>query len=396
MSSATPDPPPGRSGRAPSPPRVGLAALAAATAAVAALALTAPMWLPGHTVPGTRPRSAAVRPPIALPAPDLPAPSDRSWWRLATAPLHHPPYSADQTATYVHSSSVVAFVFHQVCPTGWTLENGAEYVTPERLARDFAFFRSHHIATLTPAEFVAFLNGRRRVPDGSVFLAFDNGLEGVYRYAFPLAKRYHVHITTFVIGDRTHDHYAPGDKFLSWGQIRAMETSGLVGVESESYDLHSLELIAPHRFGPDVERRWEARTARYESDGAYAARLRQAFTAQRAAFIHHLGSPPTLLVWPFSTYTGLAVLEARAAGYAAAFAVYPGAVAPSQGFDRWALPRDVATFMSDNVPAEYAYWQDHVETPVEPAAPLATLSGTRSRVDLASRSGHVTETQEPA
>lgn len=47
---------------------------------------------------------------------------------------------------------------------------------------------------------------------------------------------------------------------------------------------------------------------------------------ERAAFEKRLGYAPTLLVGAFSPYTPLAEREAREAGYASAFAVYPGVV----------------------------------------------------------------------
>jgi hypothetical protein len=291
----------------------------------------------------------------SLPAPRLPPYGDRVWWQAAVATQHWPDPAAFRLVLDPgRRPSVIVFVYHQVCPANWPLRNGPDFITPARLAAEFRFFRAHHIATLTPAQFLAFLNGRRAVPPGSVFLTFDNGLEGVYRFAYPLARLYGVHITTFLIGDRVHAVWRPGEKYLGWNQVVAMAKSGYVGIESETYDLHFNETVAPRRYGPAINVQWETYPAgHYETYAAYVRRVRRAFLDQRLVFLRHLGQAPTLLVWPFSTYNRVAQLEARAAGYQAAFAVYPGLVTAGDGLDRYALPRNPATFMWDNVPEEY-------------------------------------------
>jgi peptidoglycan/xylan/chitin deacetylase (PgdA/CDA1 family) len=301
-----------------------------------------------------------VPPGSAVPAgssgePTLAVPSDRAWWTAALAVHHRPaPITLSLAVDSGIHPSVAVFVYHQVAPAGWPLQNGPDSITPQRLAAEFAFFRSRHVATLTPAQFIAFVEGRRRAAEGSVFLTFDNGLEGVYRYAYPLARRYHMHITVFLVGDRVRDVWRPGDRFLAWDQVRQMVKSGVVGVESETYDLHSGEAIAPGRYGPDVEVGWDRFPQGHEEALAnYLHRLRYAFVEQRVVFWRHLHTTPTLLVWPFSTYDLVAELEARAAGYKAAFAVYPGVVTPRPGSNLFALPRNPATFMWNNVPLEY-------------------------------------------
>jgi peptidoglycan/xylan/chitin deacetylase (PgdA/CDA1 family) len=299
------------------------------------------------------PGSAAHARPSAQPV--LAALSNRAWWKGALAVRHRPsPVALSLAVDSGMKPSVAVFVYHQVAPAGWPLQNGPDSITPERLAAEFAFFRSRHVRTLTPAQFIAFIEGRGHAAPGSVLLTFDNGLEGVYRYAYPLARRFHIHFTVFLVGDRVRDVWRPGDRFLAWDQIRQMAQSGIVGVESETYDLHSLEAIAPGRHGPAVELRWQTVPSGHEEGiRSYIGRLRYAFREQRLVFLRHLHTTPSLLVWPFSTYDLAAELEARAAGYKAAFAVYPGVVTPRPGRDLFALPRNPATFMWDDVPLEY-------------------------------------------
>ena len=306
---------------------------------------------------------AAVHPPFAtrIPLPRIPVlklpPRSNLFWSGAVAPEHRPPWPMYQLAlarAHALRPYVLVFVFHQVCPADWSLRNGPDFITPARLAQDLAFFRSHRIATLTAEEFLSFLDGKSTVPSGSVFLAFDNGLEGVYRYAYPIVRKDHAHITLFLIGGRLRSSWWPGDRYLSWSQVRRMVRSGFVDAESETFDLHHLQRISPTMVGPAMLRTWDSYPrGHWEPMRRLEERIWQGLLKERATLRRHLGSAPTLLVWPFSTYTPLAEVEAREAGYRAAFAVYPGIVTRHDNLDRYALPRNPATYMWDNVPKEY-------------------------------------------
>jgi len=292
----------------------------------------------------------------SLPDLRLPAPSN-PFWQTALDVEHRPPWPvyrlALARARYLRPF-VLVFVFHQVCPTDWPLRNGPDYITPQRLAEDLAFFRYHHIDMLTAKQFLGFLTGKTSVPNGSVFLTFDNGLEGVYQFAFPIVKAYHAHITLFLIGGRMHDVWRPGERYLSWNQVRTMVHSGYVDAESETFDLHHIQRVAPNLVGPAVLRTWDTYPrGHWEPIGHWEQRIWRGLLLQRMAFYRHLGYAPNLLVWPFSTYTPLAEVEAHDAGYVAAFAVYPGIVTQRDNLDRYALPRNPATYMWDNVPWEY-------------------------------------------
>jgi|GEM_PF-6198345 len=377
----TPTPP----DRAPSRRALALAAAAVATLVVSAGAFVAGTRIAGWLRPTARvvagpPGPVPTVPRIVappLPALKLPPYTDRAWWEAAVAPRRYPSRAAYELASApLAGPSVAVFVYHQVCPASWPLRNGPDYITPQRLASEFAWLDAHHIATLTPAQMVAYLDGKATVPRGAVFLAFDNGLEGVYRYAYPIARRYGVHFSVFVIGYRTHRTWAPGDRFLSWDQIGAMDKSGVVGIESETFDMHAYETVAPHHFGPDIRLRWETYPrGHYETYARYLSRLRHGLTVERALFLRHLGHYPTLLVWPFSTYNRVAEMEAKAVGYQAAFAVYPGLIHAGALTDRYALPRNPATFMWDAVPTEYEALMAGVRVPWPPTNPSLLADG---------------------
>jgi peptidoglycan/xylan/chitin deacetylase (PgdA/CDA1 family) len=308
--------------------------------------------------------SAGVGPGAPFPGlPPLPPFAETAWWEAAIQPQHAPPWQlwpARWAST--QAGSVLVFVYHQVSPPRWPWRNGPDFITPGELARELRFFHVHHVPTLTAAQFVGFLHGRERVPPGSVFLTFDNGLEGVYRYAYPLLLRYQAHATVFLIGDRLHARWRPGDRYLGWDQVRRMLASGLVDVGSETYNLHARASTGPGTTGPTLLRHYQG--GRWEPLSRYVHRLWKGLYLGRWVVAQNVHRWPTLLVWPFSTYNRLAQWLARAAGYQAALAVYPGVVVAGGAPDPYALPRNPATFPWNNVPWEYGWLEAAMRLPV--------------------------------
>jgi peptidoglycan/xylan/chitin deacetylase (PgdA/CDA1 family) len=249
---------------------------------------------------------------------------------------------------------VLVFVYHQVAPPDWPLKNGDVSITPAHLAADLAYLDRHHIQTLTAWQFRQYMAGRLWVRPGAVFLTFDNGLEGVYRFALPLLERYRVHATLFVVGGRTTRHTTYRErKFLSWTQLRRMIATGWVSVQSETYALHR-QVKTPLGSRPAV---LPFAGGQPETAAAYRARLAADFAAQDRAFLRNLGYRPTLLVWPFSTSTTIAQAAAAQAGIVDTFTVRAGFARPGQTQD---VPRNGASvgweYLSLSIPRLRAWW----------------------------------------
>jgi peptidoglycan/xylan/chitin deacetylase (PgdA/CDA1 family) len=155
--------------------------------------------------------------------------------------------------------SVPVLMYHHVCPLP-----GMVSVSPQTFERQMKFLASSGYTTLTSDEFLDFLAQRAQIPKKSVLITFDDGYLDNYIYAFPILKQYRVRATIFVvtgwIGDgpvrqrtdpvataalpATPDHeecrvaLAAGradDVMLRWSEIREMEASGLVDIQSHTH-----------------------------------------------------------------------------------------------------------------------------------------------------------------
>ncbi len=131
------------------------------------------------------------------------------------------------------------------------------------------------------------------LPPRPIVLTFDDNGIGIYRNAFPLLRAHRFPATLFVhtnfVGKTTSKAHA------SWAQLREMEASGLVDVQS---------LTANHP--PDL-------TVLSDAD------VRHEFSLSKFSLERRLGRPIYALVYPYDVYDARVARLASGAGYTLAF-----------------------------------------------------------------------------
>ena len=204
-----------------------------------------------------------------------------------------------QVAANAHVPYVAVLVWHDVLPAKdvWfdtttatfagqldAIARGGFNVIPLSRLRD-------HLVLGTP------------IPAKSLVLTFDDNGSGIYRYAFPILARHRFPATLFVhtnfVGRTTSKHHN------TWDDLRAMERSGLVDVQSQT---------ANHP--PDL-------TKLSDADVVHELRL-SAFSLER-----RLGRKPYALVYPYDVYDDRVERLAAQNGYALGFTEDWGAAGDS-------------------------------------------------------------------
>lgn len=110
-------------------------------------------------------------------------------------------------------------------------------VTPETLERQMRFLRERHYNIITLEEVADLLKDNRKIPAKTIAVTFDDGYKDNYIYAYPILKKYNIPATIFII---VNEVGRPEGDRLSWDEIKAMQSSGLIIFGSHAIDAEPL------------------------------------------------------------------------------------------------------------------------------------------------------------
>ncbi len=137
--------------------------------------------------------------------------------------------------------SIPVAMFHGVAPDRPDRPPQMDHwLEPAIFERYCQVLRRHRFETFFLDDLRDILHGRRPVSKRAVVLTFDDGYLDFWLYVFPLLKKYEIKATAFVttdfIDDESPRHLPEAFPygFVSWDELREMEASGLVDVQSHA------------------------------------------------------------------------------------------------------------------------------------------------------------------
>ena len=245
--------------------------------------------------------------------------------RVVTVRAH--PWTSDppMAAPFRH---VLVLEYHAIVPA--QCAHNAYEVPVSAFARQMAQLHASGVPVVTARTLAAWMSAGAALPPLVAVVTFDDGYEGVYRYALPVLSRYHMPFTAFVIGSAVRPSgpvYPSGLARLTVAELRAMQATGLADIESHTWNLHG-NVPCPYNC---------ASAPAIASDLAHENRFIRRTT----------GIAPIAFAYPGGMVSAAGLDEAKRF-YQIAFigeAVPPPAVWSSEA--RWLLPRFVVVAGTD-------------------------------------------------
>lgn len=201
------------------------------------------------------------------------------------------------------------------------------WTTPKRFAATIDFLREHGYTFIDESQYLASLDAPPEDRRKQIFLTFDDGYTEVRDIAWPLLSErkipFHVFLVTDYAGRENRWDLSlgrPPFRHLDWPSVREMAASGI------TFGSHTASHV-------DLTRM---------SRGDARANLERS----RTDIEDVLGKAVRTLSYPYGRYHGVAQEAARAAGFEAAFSLYPSH--SNSIIDRFALRRD-AVYIIDPV-----------------------------------------------
>jgi biofilm PGA synthesis lipoprotein PgaB len=224
----------------------------------------------------------------------------------------------------IYAARIVALSYHDVSDGKAIIERAG--ITTDQLVSHFDWLHANGYQPVSIQDLVDAEQGLRPLPAKPVLLSFDDGYRSFYTHVFPLLQIYNYPAVLALIGSfmgpGMEEEVEYGGKlisrkeFLSWQQVKEMETSGLVEVASHSYDLHKGILAnqqgnllpAAHVYHYDPINHV------YESDASFKERLRKDLQKSSDQILKFTGHRPRVMVWPYGAYSGVSIGLAGSAG----------------------------------------------------------------------------------
>lgn len=126
------------------------------------------------------------------------------------------------------------------------------------------------------------------LPEKAAMISIDDGYRNNYDIAFPILKKHNVKATIFVVGS----YMGKEDRFLTWDMIKEMSDSGLVDIESHTYDMHSYQEETDKKV-PKMAYKYS-----YESDEDYLERITDDLIKNNLLIEKYTGKKPVAISYP--------------------------------------------------------------------------------------------------
>ena len=272
--------------------------------------LAALLWAALLLVSSCAPPAPKAAPAPAHAAPARPVGPPTITFRYFAAPVYY-------------RDEVVVLMLHDIAPHP---QPYTDEITPATFQADLELLRRDHFNVIPASLLADFLEHKAQVPPNAVLLTFDDGYQGVYTYGFPLLERYRVPATCFIItGFVQGPHQKPWT--MSWAELERMYASGLVSLQSHTYDSHGAVRSGPATTGPALtDSVWDPATRSYETPAHYRQRIGQDLARARRELEQHLpGARVDMFAYPFGAYDPTVIRILRRDGYRFAFTTYGGA-----------------------------------------------------------------------
>jgi len=209
--------------------------------------------------------------------------------------------------------NIPIILYHNLNPT----VPGSMSVTPQKFEANLKLLQDNGFTFIPLKEAVAYLQGKRNtLPPKPVVLTADDGWESVYTYMYPIVKKLNIPVTLFIYPESV----SSSKNFLSWEQLKELQGSGLVDIQSHTYS---------HPNFKEMKRKL--------SPAAYEQFVKKELSSSKKILDEKMNINVTLLAWPFGIYNDYLENEAKKAGYDMAFTI--GYRTANQGFKPMEQPR---------------------------------------------------------
>lgn len=200
-----------------------------------------------------------------------------------------------------NTAEVPVLLYHHLDPAADG--SNSMVVTPAAFERQIRALHDAGYTGVSIEELQNYIHYGTALPKRPVVITFDDGYLSNYEYAFPILQQYGMKATIFVIGSSVgHREFYKDTAFpiiphFGAAEMDAMLASGLIDIQSHTYDMHQNAA-----YEPDVAR-CTIQQLPGEDDAHYVAALTEDVRQQRELLEPMTGQRVDALAYPLGAYS---------------------------------------------------------------------------------------------
>jgi peptidoglycan/xylan/chitin deacetylase (PgdA/CDA1 family) len=199
----------------------------------------------------------------------------------------------------VYSYKVPVLMYHHLDKSA---SNNA-IMTPERFEEHMAALKGAGYSAISLKQLTDYVDKGLELPENPVLITFDDGYASNYELAYPILEKYNMKAVINIIGvtvgkDTYKGTGAPIIPHFTYKEAREMAASGIIEIQSHSYDMHNSE-------GVDDDYRQGVNKKQGETDEEYIEVFQNDFRRSQKGIIDNIGSQVISYAYPNGFYTTL-------------------------------------------------------------------------------------------
>ena len=162
------------------------------------------------------------------------------------ATVHNTYYRSEKTL------QIPIFVYHDLVEDESQIEFDYMQTTAKRFEEQITGLMNLGYVPISYQDLVDYYNGEKAISKWSFLITFDDGYTGVYKYAYEIAKKYNIPMTSFEISDTVGT-----TGYYTWEQAKEMKESGLMSIYLHGYTHTQYDQETPERLLSDTNKAQE-------------------------------------------------------------------------------------------------------------------------------------------
>lgn len=201
--------------------------------------------------------------------------------------------------------------FHNIDPDPNKLNSVT--ISPSQFMEDMLYVKALGFHTIHLKELLDYTEGKGALPSNPLLITFDDGYRSNYLYAYPILKELNLKAVIFIVGRYVgHSLYKDGktkiNPHFSWTEAEEMYRSGLIDIQSHTYDMHGTGKMAGSP-------RTGAGKLHNESEEMYKKALKDDFSEVKALIEKNIGNKVIAMAYPYGIYTAESEQVAKDLGF---------------------------------------------------------------------------------